>query len=80
MDIDMAAEVDTMYRIDVDLLAEWYPKFDPQEFQRYHLNMKIEDFALHPEHMHVEAHKTLEIRQKIEQKVKAMRSMNPQPA
>ena len=29
MDIDMAAEVDAMYRIDIDLLPEWYPKFDP---------------------------------------------------
>ena len=66
MDIDMAAEVDAMYRIDVDLLPEWYPKFDPQEYQRYHLNMTTENFALDPEYIHVEAHKVLEIRQKIE--------------
>ena len=39
---DMAKEVDTMYRIDVDTIPDWDPRWDPASFLRYNPNISIE--------------------------------------
>ena len=33
---DMVQEVDAMYRIDIDTIPDWHPRWDPMEFQQLH--------------------------------------------
>ena len=59
---DVAAEVDQMYRLDVDAMPEWTPLFDPAKFQQDNPSLLIKDWALAEDAMLEKAKLTSSIR------------------
>jgi len=67
---DVAAEVDEMYRLDVDAKPELDLVFDPQAFQQEHPQPLLKDWALGQAELEEKAKQTTELRARIAEKAK----------
>ena len=62
---DIAEEVDTMYRIDLDTIPDWMPRWDPAKFLELNKNISLDRYQLAHEDLEMYAFKVMEVRQRI---------------
>ena len=70
---DIAEEVDTMYRIDLDTIPDWIPRWDPAKFLELNKNISLDKYQLDHEMLEIYAFKVMDVRLRIREKVESMK-------